>query len=320
MWLETLSTLQRPNSVKSNSLFPDCRIEEFSQIYQAKTLKSSFTIEGIGVHSGKVSKITVHPSIYQQGIFFVREDLLENGLSKEQATVEARWDYVSSTTMCTTISNEHGVSVSTIEHLMFAFFVEGISNAVVYINSPEVPILDGSSCKFIDLIKTSGVSSLSSSVPMVEVLKPISIQENNSFAALYPSKERTLTVTFDGNGRFQGKKWSISFDLDGSKVADHVGDARSFGFFEDAEKVWALGFAKGTSLENSVIIDKDGKIMNEEGLRHSDEFIRHKVLDILGDISLAQCMIKGAMEFYNPSHTISNKLLRELFRDISDQI
>lgn len=276
-----------------------------------KTLENSVSCTGIGVHSGKAATLTLHPAKVGSGYVFVRTDMAE-----QVKYIPARWDMVTDTAMCTRITNEHGVSVSTIEHVMAALAGCGIHNALIEVDGPEVPIMDGSSALFVDLIHQASVHLQRKSMRRIKILKTLEVQSGNAIARLQPSYEPQLTMQFNANGRLSEQLWSLTYYPDHDHFGELISSARTFGFYEDAQHLWAKGLAQGASLENTVVI-KDGKVMNEEGLRYSDEFVRHKMLDAIGDLSLAGAPILGHFHGINSGHSLNNQLLRALFADTS---
>ncbi|CAO5678120.1 MAG: UDP-3-O-acyl-N-acetylglucosamine deacetylase [Holosporales bacterium] len=276
------------------------------------TLLNSFKMAGIGVHSGKEITLTLEPSEVNTGIVFERTDVLENN------KISALFDSVTSTTMCTQISNKFGVSVSTIEHLMAALSGCGVKNCLIKINGPEVPIMDGSARPFCDAILSIGVGFQPEKVKVLKIIKPIHVQNGSSYAELRPSDNRSFNMHFDFYGRMPKnlqKDHTLSFDLDNDSFHSLLAHARTFGFYEDAEKLIKNGLAKGASLKNTIII-QDQKVLNEEGLRSKNEFIEHKILDAIGDLALSNFHILGAYHAYNGSHAINNSLMRHLFKSI----
>jgi UDP-3-O-[3-hydroxymyristoyl] N-acetylglucosamine deacetylase len=216
--------------------------------------------------------------------------------------------------MCTKISNAQGVSVSTIEHVMAALFGCGIHNAILELDGPEVPIMDGSSAEFVKLIQKATLRTQRKLNRSIKVLKPVEVQSGKSSASLKPSDEAKLTMHFNANGRLNNQSWSLTYYPDHDDFTDLLSTARTFGFYEDAQYLWSQGLAQGASLENTVVI-KDGEIMNEAGLRFADEFVRHKMLDAIGDFTLAGVPIIGSFVGTNSGHGLNNQLLRALFAD-----
>ncbi len=274
-----------------------------------KTLAQSISCVGVGVHSGKPASLTIIPASVGTGYVFVRTDL-----NAPENIIPAKYDTVVDTMMCTKIANPYGVTISTIEHVLAALVGANVTNAIIEVNGPEVPIMDGSSSVFSQMIANAGVKTQEDKIPTIRILKPIKVTHGDASAEFVPSENRLVSMEFDGHGRLQNlmDETEYSFDLDADDFADLLADARTFGFYEDAEKLWAAGLAKGASLENTIVI-QGNSIMNEGGLRSEDEFIRHKILDAVGDLALAGVAIRGHFKGFNSGHALNNQLLRVLF-------
>lgn len=283
------------------------RADELNAIHTTQhTVKKTITCKGIGVHSGESVTLKIKPAFADTGYVFVRTDLKENNF------VPARWDTVVDTSMCTKVANEDGVSVSTIEHLMAAFRALGVHNAIIEVNGPEVPIMDGSSIEFIDaILQGGGVKSLATPLKQIRVLKPIYVTQGKAKAALLPSIEPRISIYFDWSGRFS-QGWTFDYRPEKEDFTTLISEARTFGLFEDAMKLRAIGLARGADLTNTIVVDK-GKILNEDGLRFDDEFVRHKVLDAYGDLMLAEGRLLAHFEGHNSGHGLNNLVLRALF-------
>ncbi len=278
------------------------------QIVQ-KTLAQRVSCVGVGVHSGKLASLILIPASVGTGYVFVRSDL-----DAPQNIIPAKYDTVVDTMMCTKIANSYGVSVSTVEHVLAALVGANITNAIIEVNGPEVPIMDGSSAVFSQMIANAGIEIQGAKIPTIKILKPVKVAHEGASAEFVPGENRLISMEFDGHGRLQNlmDETEYSFDLDTDDFSDLLADARTFGFYEDAEKLWAVGLAQGASLENTVVIQGDS-VMNEGGLRSEDEFIRHKILDAVGDLALAGVVIQGHFKGVNSGHALNNQLLRALF-------
>ena len=283
------------------------RGDSLNVIYTTQhTVKKTIVCKGVGVHSGESVTLKIKPALANTGYVFIRTDLKENN------HVPARWDTVVDTSMCTKIANKDGVTVSTIEHLMAAFRALGVHNAVIEVNGPEIPIMDGSSIEFIEVIlQNGGVKSLATPVRKIRVLKPIHVIQGKGKAALLPSGEPRISIYFDGNGRLP-HGWNFDYRPEKEDFTALISEARTFGFFEDAMKLRSMGLAKGADLTNTVVIDND-KILNEDGLRFDDELVRHKILDAYGDLMLAGGRLLAHFDGYNSGHGLNNLVLRALF-------
>ena len=275
--------------------------------FYQKTLSRTMRFSGVGVHSNHTMTMEVHPAAADTGYLFRRVDLEDNN------AVVASWDKVSDTRMCTRITNDGGVSVATIEHVIAALAGCGIDNAIIDINGPEVPIMDGSSKEYVEEIQRNGITELEVPRTFIRVLKPVEVRNGNNYARLSPDSNYQMEISFDFSGRLGDKAWSMNY----SPLQDDFAElsfARTFGFYEDAEKLWAAGISLGASLDNTVVLDKEGKAMNEQGLRAEDELVRHKMLDAIGDLALAGGILLAKFESHNPGHSLNNQVLRELFK------
>lgn len=276
-------------------------------VHYQKTIVSVVSCEGIGVHSGAPAVLTLHPAPLGSGITFVRTDL--GGVE-----VKASWRTVVDTRFCTTIGNAQGVTISTVEHLMAALAAQGIDNIRVEINGPELPIMDGSAEPFTTLLKEAGIKDQNLPRRVIRVLKTVTVEEGDRKASLSPAPSYELEVEFDFAGRTDLAPQHQIFRPMEDDFAEDVASARTFGLLEDAEKVWAMGLAKGASLENTVVYEGT-KVLNENGLRYNDECVRHKVLDALGDLHLAGGLILGKFHGVRTGHGLHHKLLLALFAD-----
>jgi UDP-3-O-[3-hydroxymyristoyl] N-acetylglucosamine deacetylase len=254
--------------------------------------------------------VTLKPAGVDHGIVFVRLDAPEFG-----RRIAALVDKVTTTELGTTLANSAGVSVATVEHLMAALFGMGIDNAIVEIDGPEVPILDGSSEPFIEMIEMTGTRALGAPRRMLEILKPIEVVVGNKLARLEPFDGFELDVTVEFSTRAIGRQ-RVVFDCTPQSFANDLGAARTFGFLHQVEAMQAKGLALGGSLENAVVIDGDA-IVNQEGLRFADEFVRHKALDAVGDLALAGAPIKGRYVAERAGHEMNVALVRALLADAS---
>lgn len=272
-----------------------------------QTLEKTIRCIGVGVHSGESVSMSVKPAPTDTGYVFIRTDI------KQYNKVQAIWDNVTDTSMCTKITNSHGISVSTIEHIIAALAGLHIHNAIIEVSGPEVPIMDGSSADFVTLIQSAGIKRQNASLKMIRVLKPIQVSHNKGTAFLLPANERRFSMAFDFSGRMSETS-HLSYYPDSDDFAECLADSRTFGFFEDAQKLQAAGLAKGASLQNTIVIGNTG-VMNEGGLRHNNEFVRHKILDAIGDLALAGGVLLAHFDGVNSGHGLNNQLLRALFAD-----
>jgi UDP-3-O-[3-hydroxymyristoyl] N-acetylglucosamine deacetylase len=278
-------------------------------MYQ-QTLKKSATIAGVGLHSGAIVTLTISSADANSGITFIRTDL--HGAA---AVVPARWDSVVDTRMCTVIGNEHGTTIGTIEHLMSALAGCGIDNAVVSLDGAEVPIMDGSAAAFVAAIEQAGVAVLNAPRRVIRILKPINVGDGVKSASFAPDDATTYSFEIDFESAAISRQ-SRAIELDGDVFKDEISRARTFGFLHEVEGLRKMGLARGGSLDNAVVISGD-TVMNADGLRFTDEFVRHKILDAVGDLYLAGTMIVGHFHGIRAGHALNNQLLRALFADRS---
>jgi len=274
------------------------------------TLAGSVACSGIGLHTGKRVRLTLHPADADTGIQFVRLDVAE-----EKSVVHAYYLNVSDTMLGTTITNEYGVSVSTIEHLTAALWGMGVDNVIATLDGPEVPIMDGSSEPFVFLIECASVKTLPQHRDTLEVLKKVSVMEGESIATIRPFDGFSLNITIEYAHKAVPRQQAL-YDFSTQSFKHALGRARTFGFASDVEKLQARGLARGGSLDNAIVIGET-QVLNEGGLRYGDEFVRHKALDCVGDYFLSGVRIRGAVATTRPGHGINNKLLRALLADRS---
>ena len=272
-----------------------------------KTLKNSVQFEGIGLHSGKVVKLLIKPSEPDTGIVFKRIDLKNNNL------VYSSFLNVSNTSLNTTISNDFGVKVSTIEHLMGALFSLGIDNALIEIDNEEVPILDGSAKEFVEKILTADFVISNKPIKIIKINKKVEFKDGERQISIEPSK-LSLDIEFElkyKNKIISNQKNKINVYAD---ELEDVVNSRTFCLYEDIEKIKKKGLAKGGSLENAIVV-KDEIIMNKDGLRNSKEFVNHKILDCIGDLFTSGYRIIGMVKCSQGGHYLTNQILRKVFKD-----
>ena len=311
--LGCFSPLQRLNcDDRQTGLGPGCQsIGSLVLIQRAvlqTTLKSSVRFTGVGLHSGKPVRMVIHPASAEYGIWFNRTDVDADGL------IAARWDGVdTSARLCTRIANDAGVSVSTTEHVMAALSGCGIHNALIEIDGPEVPILDGSAQPFVKRILTSGIRHLQVPVRAIEVLKRVEVSEGQAIASLEPNN--TLQIEFEikfDDAAIGHQEKSLNM-ANGSFVRE-LCDSRTFCREDDVQAMHRSGLALGGTLDNAVVV-RGAEILSPGGLRHDDEAVRHKMLDALGDLALAGAPLLARYSGIRAGHALTNKLLRALFAD-----
>ncbi|OYW68809.1 MAG: UDP-3-O-[3-hydroxymyristoyl] N-acetylglucosamine deacetylase [Bosea sp. 12-68-7] len=274
------------------------------------TLRAPVTLTGIGVHSGAPATICLKPSSANSGIVFLRQGL-ENAPAQ---LIHAKHTKVSATELCTVIGDRASACVATIEHLMSACAGLGLDNVLVEIDGPEMPIMDGSAAEFVAAIETTGLVGLSAPRRYLRVLQPVRVEQGRAFAELLPAKTGfRLDVEIDFDTTVIGRQRKV-FDLEAAAYSQEIARARTFGFMRDVEQLWKAGFALGASLDNTVAVGDD-KVINPEGLRYGDEFVRHKVLDAIGDLALAGHPIIGEFRSYCGGHRMNVRILEALFAD-----
>ncbi len=271
-----------------------------------RTLQTSVTCSGIGVHSGKDVTLTIHPAPVNHGIKFVRTDLLNS------PDITAHFNQVVDTSLATVIGYD-GFIISTIEHLMATFSGLSIDNALVEISAYEMPIMDGSAGPFTDLILNGGIAIQDSPKCYFVIKQPTELKEDGKFVGMYPSTNFKITCSIEYDHPLI-KQQSCTFEISNKTFENDISRARTFGFLKEYEMLKRFGLAKGGSLDNVVVIDKE-KILNPEGLRYPDEFVRHKVLDCIGDFSLLGMPILGHVVVDKSGHAFNHAFLKKLFSE-----
>ena len=273
------------------------------------TLAQTVSCSGIGLHKGEMVNLVLRPAEAGTGVMFRRTDI-DGGLSRE-AILEAKYDKVIGTMLGTVIANESGAAVSTIEHLMAALAGCGVDNVIVEVDAAEVPVMDGSSMAFVDLIETAGLKKLDSPRKVIRIKKPVYLEDGMKKAALLPSDGFSVSVEIDFDNKVIGQQ-TCDFEMTEGSFKRELCDCRTFGFLKDIQFMHENGLGLGGSLDNAIVLDGD-EVLNEDGLRRADEFVRHKVLDAIGDLYLAGYSIQGRFEGVRSGHDINNKLLHALF-------
>ena len=279
-----------------------------NRIYQT-TISSKASLIGVGLHSGNLSKINLYPSKEDSGIIFKRIDLAKNNI------VKANFSKVSSARLCTTLENDHGVKVSTVEHLLAALYIADIDNVLVEIDNEEVPIMDGSAKNFLEVFNNLEIKNLNKKRKYLKVLERVELTDGARKISIEPN-DFTFEVDFQLNykNKIIGKQRNkVNFQIDDLK---DITDSRTFCLFEDIEKIKKNGLAKGGTLDNAIVVD-DYKILNKEGLRNNKEFVNHKILDLAGDFLLSGHRVIGKIKCYQGGHQLTNIFLRKLFKEKS---
>ena len=277
-------------------------------MYQ-QTIAAQISFDGVGVHSGMPVSLTLIPADADTGIVFRRR--LADGSVHDIKAVSTNAPLGDLSTM---IANADGVMIATIEHLMAALYAGGVDNAIVEIDSGETPIMDGCSSAFIAAIDETGLVSQPVKRRYIKILKTVSVEHNGARAEYRPHNATRFEVEIDFDCEAIDRQ-SYAADLTPERFKRDLSKARTFGFMKDVERLWAAGFALGSSLENSVVIDVDGGIVNPDGLRYEDEFVRHKALDAVGDQALAGGRILGCYSSYRGGHRLNAMALQALLSD-----
>jgi UDP-3-O-[3-hydroxymyristoyl] N-acetylglucosamine deacetylase len=275
-------------------------------IARQQTLKSAIECRGVGLHSGRRIAVTLRPAAPGSGIVFRRVDA-------DGVEIAAHWRNVVDTTLCTTLGNGAGVIIGTVEHLLAAFAGLAIDNAVVEIDGPEVPVMDGSAAPFVFLIECAGIVAQAAPRRAIKVLKGVSVEAPGASAALVPDDAFTVGVAIDFASAAINRQ-ELTLTLDPQRFKSEISRARTFGFLHEVDHLRAKGLARGGSLANSVVIAGD-RVLNEEGLRYRDEFVRHKMLDALGDLYLAGAPLLGHFHGVRSGHAMNRRLLEALFAE-----
>tara|TARA_B100001059_G_C17741193_1_gene531731 strand:+ start:61 stop:981 length:921 start_codon:yes stop_codon:yes gene_type:complete len=272
-----------------------------------KTVKSEIDFNGVGLHSGKNVNLKIKPAKPNEGIVFIRTDLIENNV-----VIPGIFN-VSSANFCTTISNDFGTSVSTIEHLMGALFILGVDNAIIEVDNKEVPILDGSAKIFIEKILKIGLEVSSQPIRIIKINHKIEFTDGSKFISIEPNN-----INFEIDFKLEYSNPVIGNQQNNINVYEddlvNIYNSRTFCLYEDIENLKKLGLAKGGSLDNAVVV-KQNEVLNKEGLRNNKEFVNHKILDCIGDIYLAGYKIIGKIKCIHGGHKLTNQLLRDVFKD-----
>lgn len=290
----------------ANSPLPQTEITPGAAPVMQTTIATPATVEGVGLHSGNPVRMTLVPAQPDTGIVFVRTDL-------GGAEVPARWDRVTDTMLCTRITGDSGVHVGTVEHLMAALAGCRIDNLRVELDGAEVPIMDGSSEAFVAMIDQAGVAELATERRAIKILKTVEVVQDGKLARLEPSARFEVNFEIDFDHAAIGRQERGLTFVNGA-FRSQISRARTFGFLHEVEHLQKLGLAKGGSLDNAIVVGKDG-ILNDGGLRFDDEFVRHKILDSVGDLYLAGAPILGRFHGVRAGHALNNSLLHALFSD-----
>ena len=270
-----------------------------------KTIKEKISLKGIGLHNGVEANLTIKPSKPNTGIIFKRVDISDNNI------IHANFKNVVEPILCTQLRNKEGVTISTVEHLMAAFYGEGIDNVLVEVDASEIPIMDGSAVDFVDAIRSVGVEEQSEPRKFIKVLKKVEIKDGPKFISIEPLN-KDLIIDFEiifNNPLIRTRRKEFKFNQDD---LTEIYNSRTFCLYEDIDNIKRMGLAKGGSLDNAIVV-QGSKILNENGLRNRHEFVYHKILDCLGDIMLSGNRIVGHIKTSQGGHALTNKLLMKFF-------
>ncbi|MEM7241201.1 MAG: UDP-3-O-acyl-N-acetylglucosamine deacetylase [Pseudomonadota bacterium] len=271
-----------------------------------KTVQKSIKITGTGLHSGKSVTMIIRPAAAEFGIWFRRTDI-----DQGDTMIPAQFDCVTDTRLCTKLVNDSGVEISTVEHLMAAFAGTGVHNALVEVDGPEIPIMDGSAIDFVTAILRAGRVEQDAPIRAIRILKPIQVEHGDAWARLEPSDTFDIAFDIDFTAPAIGKQ-SGAFNMANGTFIKELSDCRTFCNRQDVEGMQAVGLALGGSLDNAIVVDHE-TVMNPEGFRRDDECVRHKMLDALGDLYLAGMPIMASYTGHKAGHRVTNMLLRALF-------
>ncbi|MDD9909174.1 MAG: UDP-3-O-acyl-N-acetylglucosamine deacetylase [Ahrensia sp.] len=274
------------------------------------TLSGCIELSGVGVHSGKPVSITINPADADTGIVFQRVDLP----AVQQFDIPALVSSIGATDLCTVLGRPGGVYVMTVEHLMAALVALHVDNAIIEVDSAEIPVMDGSSEVFVESIDRVGLVQQNRPRRYLRVMREVRFEMGGSWSVFLPHDTTRFEVEIDFDAQIIGRQ-KFASDMTPDIFRKELSRARTFGFMKDVEKYWAAGFALGSSLENSVVICDDNKIINPEGLRYKDEFVRHKTLDAVGDLALAGAQILGCYRSYRGGHKLNAMAVQALLSD-----
>lgn len=274
------------------------------------TIAASVTLSGIGVHNGLGASLTLHPGEPDSGIVFLLSD--HRGRDVE---IRAVHDNVCCTELCTRIGDLDGVAIATVEHLMAAVHALGLDNLIIEVDGQEIPIMDGSAADFVDAIDSVGILAQGAPRKFIKVVKPVRVEQGSAWGELTPSDRSSFSIAIDFADSTIGYQ-DVTFNLTPDTFRKDISRARTFGFMRDVEALWSAGFALGASLENTVVVGEN-RIVNPEGLRFENEFVRHKALDAVGDLALAGAPILGAYRSLRGGHRLNVSMVKALMADTS---
>ena len=277
-----------------------------------RTIKETVSATGIGLHSGSKVTVTFRPAPADTGIIYTRTDL------NPHVSIKCEPEAVRDTQLCTALVNLDGVRISTVEHLTAALSAMGIDNLFIDVNAPELPVMDGSAQPFIYLLESTGIQELSTPKKFMHVVKKVRVEDGDKWAEITPSDGFSLDLTIDFNHPAMDRELQhFHLDFSGKSFVKELARARTFCFMRDVEYMHAHNLALGGSLENAVVLD-DYRVINPEGLRYPNEFVKHKMLDAVGDLYMNGHSILGSFKAYKTGHKLNNMLLRAVLADASN--
>ncbi|MCG6857247.1 MAG: UDP-3-O-acyl-N-acetylglucosamine deacetylase [Salaquimonas sp.] len=276
------------------------------------TLLDRLEFSGVGVHSGQPVSMALVPAEANTGILF-SVTCPKRGVTRD---IPATVNSIGATDLCTVLGDPAGVHIATIEHLMAALVALNVDNVIVEIDSTEMPVMDGSAHDYVEAIEAVGLAPLDEPRCYIKVMKPVRVDMGSSWGELIPFEGTRFEIEIDFDSKAIGRQ-VFKCDLTAKNFTRDIARARTFGFMKDVERLWAAGFALGSSLENSVVIGNDNRVINPEGLRYEDEFVRHKTLDAIGDLALAGAPLIGCFRSYRGGHKLNSLVLKALLSDRS---
>ena len=298
--------LQINKNVQNKNLFIESTLPKFLTAVRQKTLLNEINFKGIGIHTGNKVSMKIFPAHEDTGVVFKRK------IGNKIISIKADYRNVKSTKLCTLLSDSNGNSVSTVEHILSALYALDIDNVVIELTSNEIPVNDGSAWDFVKKIKEVGFEEQESFKKFIKIKKIVEVKSGNKYVRVCPFDNTLISTEINYDHKLIGKQ-SISVVLTPQIYESQICNARTFGFLKDVENLKRNGLALGGSLDNAIVLDEN-KVLNKNGLRFSDEFVRHKLLDFIGDISLSGYRMLGSFFSSHPGHEINNKLLKKVFQ------
>ena len=298
--------LQIKNNSENKHLFIESALPKFLTAVRQKTILKNISFEGIGLHTGNKVSMNIFPADENFGIVFRRK------IGNKTVVIKADYRNVKSTKLCTLLSDSNGNSVSTVEHILSALYALEIDNVIIELDSNEIPVYDGSAQDFVKKIKEVGFQEQDSFKKFIKIKKIIEVKSENKYVRVCPFDNTLISTVIDYDHKIIGKQ-SISIMLTPQIYESQICSARTFGFLKDVEILRKNGLALGGSLDNAIVLDEE-RVLNKNGLRFSDEFVRHKLLDFIGDISLSGYRMLGSFFSSHPGHAVNNQLLKKVFQ------